>query len=120
MVDHFKQCTMCKKIWTTREDFLADRELEINGYQADFEQLEEGLFYFTHLTEGCGSTLAIQTREFLDLNSGAKYEQRNTGKEDCPGYCRQIDQLDRCKAQCECAFVRDIIQIIRQRQEGKE
>lgn len=106
---------MCQKKWQTRGDFLTDQSLELNGYQVDFEKLEYGLFYFTHQVSECRSTLAIQTHQFLDLYEGEKYSERRTEEEDCPGYCLERNELERCEALCECAFVREIIQIIRGR-----
>ncbi|WP_153306469.1 hypothetical protein [Desulfogranum japonicum] len=111
----FKQCPMCGTVWETRDTFIDDLSLEINGYGVDFQQLELGLFYFTHQAPGCGSTLTIYAKEFFDLYSGKKYEERRTGKKDCPSYCLQKEQLDRCEALCECAFNREIIHIIRER-----
>jgi hypothetical protein len=40
-------------------------------------------------------------------------EERKTGTEECPGYCLHQDELQPCPARCECAYVREIIQIIR-------
>lgn len=108
----FKVCPMCSTTWETRDDFLRDTSLFINGYDVDFEELDYSLFYFTHMVDGCHSTLGIQAREFLDLYSGEKFKGRRTGMDDCPGYCLQQDQLDRCDALCECAFNREIIQFI--------
>ncbi len=68
----FKKCPMCGKEWTNRNLFLKDVKLNLNGYQADFEKLEWGLFYFTHLKESCKSTMAVETKEFLDLYTGEK------------------------------------------------
>ncbi len=93
--------------------FLKDRKLQLNGYQVDFEMLEQGLFYFTHRVEGCHSTMVVEAGQFFDLNPGVRYKERNTGKDDCPGYCLKKDQLDRCENSCECAYVRDVIDIIR-------
>ena len=112
----FKQCPMCLNEWKTRGEFLGDDTLVINGYGADFERLEWGLFYFTHNTENCRSTMAIQASKFLSLYSGKKYPERRTGKDDCPGYCLEEKQLDRCQALCECAFNREVIQVIKERQ----
>lgn len=109
----FKTCPMCSMTWGTRNDFLNDRTLELNGYQADFEALEYGLFLFTHHVDGCFTTMAVQVKEFLSLYEGQRFEQRKTGTEECPGYCLQIHRLERCGAGCECAFVREIIQIIK-------
>jgi len=112
----FKICPMCSTVWETRDDFLRDKSLHINGYGADFEKLEWSLFYFTHSKEGCLSTLAIEAGKFLDLCSEKKFIKRRTGQDDCPGYCLEKDQLDRCSAMCECAFNREVIQIIKDRQ----
>lgn len=114
--NHFKKCPMCAKLWQTREKFLDDATIQLNGYQADFEAVEKGLFLFTHHTEGCYSTLAFFTTDFFDLYSGKIYPEKKTGSEECPGYCRRVEKLDRCEAECRYAFVREIIQIIRERQ----
>ena len=109
----FKTCPHCFQIWPTRDDFISDSQLELNGYKADFEKLEYGLFFFTHQKSGCHSTMAIEVVDFKDLYSGEIYTERKTGSEECPRYCLDKEQLDRCDAICECAFVREIIQIIR-------
>ncbi|MBU0479468.1 MAG: hypothetical protein KKG47_00065 [Proteobacteria bacterium] len=110
----FKICPSCGTVWNAREEFLADRTLVMNGYQADFRTLENGLFLFTHKQEGCNSTMAVRAGDFSDLYTGVKYTEPRTGMEDCPGYCKKEAQLDRCAALCECAYVREIIQIIRE------
>lgn len=109
----FKRCPGCGDEWPTRDQFMGDRNLELNGYKADFEQLEYGLFFFTHLKLNCFSTMVIEVVQFLDLYPGKIHLQRRTGEADCPGYCLDKDQLDRCEAICECAFVREIMQIIK-------
>lgn len=58
--------------------------------------------------------MVLQAKDFLDLYSGGKYSERRTGQEDCPGYCLEKDQLDRCEVICECAFVREVLQIIKE------
>ncbi len=109
----FKQCPGCFQAWPSRDDFLSDERLELNGYKADFERLEYGLFFFTHRKATCYSTMAIEVVDFMDLYTGKIYAERRTGEEACPGYCRDKEQLDRCDAQCECAFVREILHIIK-------
>lgn len=104
---------MCARVWKTRDDFLRDKSLEINGYGAYFDQLEKSLFYFTHNIEGCRSTLTVSAENFFSLYSGKKYKDRRTREKDCPGYCLDKEQLDRCDAFCECAFNREIIQVIK-------
>lgn len=111
----FKSCPCCGYIWKSREAFLSDAGLKMNGYQVDFEKLEEGLFMFTHMTKKCGSTLVIPATEFLDLYKGEKYEDRKTLSAECPRYCVDQKQLSRCSALCECAFVREVVHIVNSR-----
>jgi len=59
--------------------------------------------------------MAIEAKNFLSLYAGRRYTERRTGKEECPGYCLEEKQLNRCDALCECAFNREIIQIIKNR-----
>jgi hypothetical protein len=60
--------------------------------------------------------MALEAQDFLSLYSGKKYTERRTGMEECPGYCHDVKQLNRCDALCECAFNREVIQIIKERQ----
>ena len=106
----FKRCSKCQTEWASREDFLRDPDLVIIGYQVSFDDLNEGLFYFNH---SCKTTLAIYAREFVDLYQGPIFSIRATGTEDCPGHCLHKSVLKPCPAKCECAFVREVIQIIR-------
>lgn len=108
----FKTCPNCGKVWKDRYDFIDDLENEIVGYQVSFKELEAGLFLFYH---SCGTTLALPVAPFLDLYDGEIFEERATGSDECPEYCLQKDNLDPCPARCECAFVREIIQIIKSR-----
>lgn len=60
----FKQCSLCGKEWNTKEEFLDDRTLYLNGHQHNRKNIPvQGytgdLLVFTHLTEGCGTSLAI-------------------------------------------------------------
>jgi len=111
----FKQCPNCFETWPSQEEFITDQTLELNGYTADFEKLEDGLFFFTHHNNNCFSTMAIEVKDFMNLFSGTRYPERKTGSEECPRYCLDKEQLDRCVAICECAFVREIIQVLRQK-----
>ena len=110
-MNDFKKCTSCGHPWQSREDFLNDSAADLIGYQVNFEHLHLGYFLFNHLD--CGTTLGIHAAEFKDLYSGPVYEERLFGTEQCPEYCQHENQLEPCPAKCECAYVRDIIQIIR-------
>lgn len=90
-------------------DFLNDPGLKPIGYQANFEALTAGIFLFNH---DCYGTLAIPAGEFGDLYAGPIFKERATGSRECPGYCLHEDELAPCPARCECAYVREILQLI--------
>lgn len=101
---------VCRHTWNGRTEFLADPDIEIIGYQVHFKDLKKGLFLFSH---SCNTSLSIPSGRFTDLYRGEMVEERKTGTEECPGYCLHQDELQPCPARCECAYVREIIQIIR-------
>jgi hypothetical protein len=109
----FKTCPKCKKKWNSRREFLADIMLHLNGYQAAFDKLESGLFLFTHLCDECKSTMSIRVSNFDDLYSGVRYSENKALTDDCPRYCIDEHNLERCVTKCECAFVREIIQHVK-------
>ena len=113
--NQFRRCSSCSKAWPDRSDFLMDGDLFLNGYQVNFEDLELGWLLFTHLLPVCNSTIAVPVHQFSDLCEGTIYSERKTGSEECPGYCQEVDNLSPCKNQCECAFVREILQVIKER-----
>ncbi len=108
----YKRCPMCAAVWQDRMEFIGDTDLQIEGYQANFDQLEQGLVYFTHRVDGCYTTMAVKAREFLDLNPGKPFTSRKTMTDDCPGYCLHESNIERCSAECECAYVRDLLHIL--------
>lgn len=103
---------MCTAVWRDRMNFIRDKSLEMNGYQANFNRLELGLFYFTHKVEGCYSTLVVEAKDFYDLNPGIQYSEKKNLTETCPRYCHTKENLEKCEAECECVFVRDLIHIL--------
>ena len=116
----FKRCPGCFTLWDSRDDFLSDSSLELNGYKADFQKLEYGLFFFTHKVDNCFSTMASEVKDFFDMYTGDTYPERKTLSEECPRYCVDEKQLSRCDALCECAFVREILAIIVERQKDNK
>lgn len=107
--DCFKGCTVCNQCWPSREAFLVDPNLVFIGYQAHFKALTAGLFFFNH---HCKNTLALKVSEFRDLYDGPVFSERKTGTDECPGHCFHRTDFDPCPVQCECAFVRGVIQVI--------
>ncbi len=113
----FKECTCCKNPWYSREEFLADSKLKFVGYQVNFVDLKLGYLLFNHMT--CQSTIAVHAGLFRDLYDGPIFSERKTGSESCPGYCLDRDALERCSAQCECAYIREIMQTLRNWPKGE-
>lgn len=100
---------MCGHRWKNRDAFLADPDIRVCGYMADFDRLELGLLLFDH--RRCGTTMALKAFLFTDLYKGPVYAERKTGTEDCPGYCLRDCELSPCPARCECAYVREVVDI---------
>ncbi len=113
----FKKCNACGEQWEERMDFLSDENLQLIGYQVDFENVQNGLFLFNHT---CGTTLAIPVWKFLDLYSGPKYTDATTGGEECPRHCLDVKNLEPCAAPCIYAHVREIMHIIMAHQRQRD
>lgn len=111
--EEFKICSSCQACWPSRKHFLEDPAAEIIGYQVNYEDLELGLFLFSHTS--CGTTLAIPAVRFKDLYDGPVFRERMTGTKECSDLCQHGDALNACPARCECAWVREIIQVLRRK-----
>ena len=107
----FKQCSMCNCEWDLRDDFLADPEITYLGYQIHFEDLETGWLMFNH---SCGTTLAFPVSIFSNLYSGPVFAESLNATSECPGFCAKSKSMAPCPQQCECAYIREVIQIINQ------
>lgn len=60
-------------MWETREEFLGDLKLRLDGYQANFKKLNAGWFLFTHYIPQCHSTFSLSVGLFSDLSQGERY-----------------------------------------------
>lgn len=65
----FKRCTLCAAEWETRDDFLNDDYITLDGYVYLKRRVvsgvpPEGLLLFTHRAPQCGTTLAIAASRF--------------------------------------------------------
>ena len=107
----FKTCSLCKTLWLNREDFIQDENIRIVGYQLHIKNIERGLFLFNHLT--CKTTLAIKVDRFSDLYDGPVYTENKHGSESCPAYCLHQSSFDECPEKCSCAYVREILRLLR-------
>ena len=107
----FKTCSCCKTPWFSRNEFLDDSNIDLVGYQVNFGDRVLGLFLFNHLT--CQSTIGIPAGHFKDLFDGPVFSESLAGSEQCPGYCQHRETFQPCRAKCEGAYVREILQILR-------
>ena len=107
----FKTCPCCGADWKLQSNFLEDADIDLIGYQVHFEELTAGFFLFNH---SCKTTMAVQVDGFTDLYDGPVFSSRDTGNESCSELCLQENNLEFCYAECECAYVREILQIIRE------
>jgi hypothetical protein len=106
----FKECPACGTVWVTREDLLADPDVYIIGYQTHFEDLVLGLFLFNH---SCNGTFSIPAGEFTDMYKGPAFDKNLAGTEGCPGHCLHKKNLESCPMQCECAYIRETVQLLK-------
>ena len=65
----FKRCSLCKKEWSSRESFLADKDVRLEGYKWDRDQVmaglpSDGMLIFTHSPSVCGTAIAISAKVF--------------------------------------------------------
>jgi hypothetical protein len=108
--DNFYQCSCCKHKWSDIDSFLGDCDVRLVGYQVHFKELEVGFFYFNH---SCGTTLGLPVSVFTHLYNGPIFTERLTGTEACPGHCIHENNLKPCPLKCECASIREIMQVIK-------
>ena len=108
MEQYFKRCSVCGQSWSTREHFLKDAEIELIGYQPDFDELADGTLMFNHVAFGCGTTLELEIGDFEDLVAARRHGRRLDGTEECHGHCLRIRNLERCEAQCDNAWARQV------------
>lgn len=109
----FLICPLCDFSWPNRQSFLADPSTLLEGYHVNFDELDRGLLVFRHLCRACNTVFRIEVRKFLDLYRGPVHSERKTLQKECPGYCVCREQLAPCTVLCECAFVRAILQQIK-------
>lgn len=111
----FKTCPNCQAAWKTMDEFLSDTTLVMEGYQVHFEDLKGGLFLFTHRIENCYTTMAVPVKEFIPLSNRSMLELRRTRiPTGCSDLCMRQGALDPCPLSCECSWVREIMQKIRE------
>jgi hypothetical protein len=108
----FKTCPMCGYVWPSIESFVLDVALRVEGYQADFEVVEDGLFMLTHVCPGCHSTLAVRVEPFGSLTSTPRDYPLKLLTNECEGHCLSKDDFAPCASQCKMRWVRDVLTIL--------
>ena len=108
----FKSCSVCKKSWSSRDDFLTDRDVTLIGYQPNFNDLELGTLMFNHDAQGCGTTLEIEIERFSDLYDGPRYMASLRGTDECSGHCLRIENLKSCNKPCANGWARKVARIV--------
>ncbi|MFZ5761082.1 MAG: hypothetical protein ACOY32_15820 [Thermodesulfobacteriota bacterium] len=106
----FKTCPSCGMAWADWSLFLADPATSLIGYQAFWGDLLEGLFLFNHR---CGTTMSISVGDLRHLYSGPVGQRRLAGTDACAGMCLHTMDIRPCPTDCECAYIREIMQIVR-------
>lgn len=109
----FKCCSKCGTVWEKRADFINDKSLRINGYLANFDRPESGLYLFTHDKVNCKSTFVLPVADFSSLYQGIIYQACNKGKENCPLRCIDLQNLQECGCECSMAWIRIVLQCFR-------
>jgi hypothetical protein len=112
MLMGFLACSSCRHRWGDRQQFLGDPDVALVGYQVNFGELGAGHLLFNHLAQRCRSTISVRADKFSDLYEGPIFEERATGSNRCPGHCLRETVLDPCPGKCECAYVREVLQIV--------
>jgi hypothetical protein len=81
---------MCDAAWATKDEFLDDKEIHLNGYQWNRKKFRSGegfagLLIFTHRKAQCGTSLAIaassfKTEVFLEGLDEVPKKRKSTSK----------------------------------------
>ncbi|MFO7821353.1 MAG: hypothetical protein R6V56_04785 [Lentisphaeria bacterium] len=108
-----KVCPACGTVWNTLDNLLGDPRVRLQGYQVNFAAPELGLLLFNHETPQCGTTLAVEAEYFRSLYEGPVYKENLAGTDNCPEHCLQQSNLYPCPRKCECAWAREVLQIVK-------
>lgn len=109
----FKTCRLCETSWPTLADFVKDRKLRVNGYQASFGAPEDGVILLTHDVPGCGTTLGLVAGTLRNLHEGPRYVEVLAGTQACELWCLDEHSIEDCDAPCAMAWIRHVLQYLR-------
>jgi hypothetical protein len=112
MANSFKTCAVCGNGWDNLADLIRDEQVELIGYQPAFSDSYEGLFFFAHSSDECGTTIALPVSSFASLYEGPVQGAQLAGTQQCEGLCQAFYEFGACGQDCTMHWVRDIITII--------
>ncbi|HJO91829.1 MAG TPA: hypothetical protein QF753_00380 [Victivallales bacterium] len=113
MNPYFKRCPNCDHIWNTRDELLSDNNVILKGYLLGFSELRASLIYFDHNEHDCNSTFSLKIEYFKDLIPETTFTSKVIIPETCPEYCLRKYDLTPCVHNCECSYVRNVLEIIK-------
>ena len=82
----FKKCSLCKKEWSTREEFLTDKDVRLDGYKWNREQVmaglpSSGILVFTHRHPSAARQSPFPRKH---SNAASKRGLMNSGRNSTP------------------------------------
>lgn len=65
----FGKCSSCGEQWRTKDEFMSDGNVRLDGYRWDGRQVRnglppEGVLVFIHATTACGSAITVAANSF--------------------------------------------------------
>jgi len=115
MMTAFKKCSCCGTVWANLSDLIRDDQVQLIGYQAAFSDSYEGLFFFSHRTQHCGTTIAIPVSCFSNLYDGPDFTEQLACTDMCNSLCESFFDFGSCSEACSMRWVREIIEVLNNR-----
>ena len=113
----FYRCQLCEHEWKTLDEFLDDADVVLEGVHAKPIEPNEGIMYFTHSANGCGTTFGKRTGEFRELIGRTPFTVDLSETKYCPGQCSRPKDFSNCGKPCSSLWVRQVIVAICTRRE---
>jgi len=111
----FRTCPYCETEWRDYNDFLADKDLVIEGYHANIHKPEDGVIVLSHLCESCGGSIGIRVGKLAELYDLTRFDELKFGTDECEGHCETFSDIASCSQDCSMRWVRDTLQMMKNR-----
>jgi len=111
MTEHtpFQECGSCREAWDRWQDFVADPEVRLLGFQGSDRFPDTNLLVFEHRCGSSISVLAKRLRHILPEDEQKRQLPVLFASEHCNQYCRTIENLKECDRACVNARDRKLI-----------